>query len=537
MGTTKTSGTGDIDQFLAIEDLDDLALYLGLPTKKLTYLLFALSDENKYEVFKIPKKSGDLRTISAPNIALKRLQRKVATVLAEIYSDKDGVHGYVKERSIVSNAKAHVRKRYLLNFDIQDFFPSINFGRIRGLFLKHPFKFPEIVATALARLCAKNNELPSGAPTSPIISNFICFGMDTHLRKFCFRLGCTYTRYADDISISTNRENFPPVLAKITHDPYSALIGEEITSNLSKNGFTLNPEKTRFTTDRQSQMVTGLKVNIFPNVDRRFVRQLRAMLHAWEKFGYGAAEEEYRLKFQKKPRASFRSEISFQKVVHGKLMFLRAVRGAADDLYQQLLGRYAVLADLKYLTKYGFLKQIDRALWLLSSDNFEDDFYQGTGFHLDGVGIITCAHVLKANTKARRIYNPAESRDIKVIKKDNVLDYAIIEVLDGKNEVALAPEYGWHHNTGSKVRTVGFPAHEPHSTVAFEDGDIIQKRINKSGNPWYRVNNNIVGGSSGGPVLNDQFKVVGIIASGATSLSSHDQPVNNGYIPIDCIKS
>jgi RNA-directed DNA polymerase len=537
LGTTKTSGSGDIDQFLAIKTLDDFAAYLGLPTKKLTYLLFVLPDASKYEVFQIPKKSGDLRTISAPNIALKRLQRKVATVLAEIYSAKDGVHGYVKDRSIVSNAKAHVRKRYLLNFDIQGFFPSINFGRIRGLFLKHPFNFPDIIATALARLCSKDNELPSGAPTSPIISNFICFGMDTHLRKFCFRLGCTYTRYADDISISTNRESFPAALAKIAHDPYSALVGEEITSTLSKNGFTLNPEKTRFATDRQSQVVTGLKVNLFQNVDRKFVRQLRAMLHAWEKFGYDAAEGEYRSKFQKKTRASFRSEISFQKVVHGKLMFLRSVRGADDDLYQQLLGRYAILANLKYLTKYGFLKQIDRALWLLSSDSYDDDFYQGTGFQLDGVGVITCAHVLKADTKARRIYNPGESRDIKIIKKDDDLDYAIIEILDGKNEVALGPEFGWHHNTGSNIRTVGFPAHEAHSTVAFEDGDIIQKRINKFGNPWYRVNNNIVGGSSGGPVLNDQFKVVGIIASGATSLSSHDQPVNNGYIPIDCIKS
>jgi RNA-directed DNA polymerase len=532
--STSTVSSG-VANFLAIKDIDGLALYLGLPAKKLTYLLYVLPDVSKYTIFTIPKKSGDLRTISAPNVAVKRLQRILADILVEMYAAKDGVHGYVKDRSIISNGKAHLRKRYLLSLDVKDFFPSINFGRVRGLFLGHPFNFPAVVATAIARLSCNSNELPSGAPTSPIISNFICWGLDTHLRKLSFRLGCTYTRYADDISISTNRENFPSALATITHDPYSAIISDEIVSVLNKSGFSLNSDKTRLATSRQSQVVTGLKVNEFLNVDRSFVRQVRAMLNAWEKFGLEAAEAEYRLKFQKKSRAPFLPEVSFKEVVHGKLMFLRSVRGPDDQIYQRLLGRYAVAANLKHLTSYGFPKQINHALWLLSSDKFEDDFYQGTAFHLHGVGIITCAHVLKSDTKARRIYNPAESLDIKILHKDDEKDYAIIEIVDGKEEVFLVPDYDWNHQVSNPVRTVGFPAHEPHATVAFEDGAIIQVRTNAAGNIWYRVNNNIVGGSSGGPVLNEKLQVVGIIASGATSLSSKDQPVNNGYIPISCV--
>ena len=103
--------------------------------------------------------------------------------------------------------------------------------------------------------------------------------------------------------------------------------------------------------------------------------------------------------------------------------------------------------------------------------------------------------------------------------------------------MSLVADFEWKHEISAQVRTVGFPAHEPHATVAYEDGAILQKRVSSTGNIWYRVNNNIVGGSSGGPILNDKLRVVGIIASGATNLSSKDQPVNNGYIPISNISA
>jgi RNA-directed DNA polymerase len=521
--------------FCQIKSLEEFAEYLGITTKKLSYLLYVLPDKEKYEVFEIPKKSGSTRIIAAPHVAIKRLQKSVANALLDIYGDKDGVHGYVKNKSIISNAKSHLRKRYLLNVDLKDFFPTINFGRVRGLFLTHPFNFPEPVATAIARLCTYDNCLPSGAPTSPIISNFICWGLDSYLRKLCFRLGCTYTRYADDIAISTNRENFPAAIATITHDPFNAIISDDVKKIIEKNGFVINDEKTRFATNRQSQVVTGIKVNELLNVNRDYIRQLRSMLHSWEKFGLEKAENEYRSKYHKKARAPFRTEVSFKQVVHGKLTFLRSVRGANDEIYQKLLGRYSLVADLKHLTICGFPKQINRALWILESHNHDDDYYQGTGFDLDGIGVITCAHVLKPHTKARRIYNHRESLDIRILERNDLLDYAIIQVIGAEDEVNLIPEFEFEHSVQTPIRTIGFPAHDEHATVAVEDGAITQVRRNRDGNRWLRVNTNIVAGNSGGPVLNKQMKVIGIVAYGATSLAAGGDAINNGYIPIDCL--
>ncbi|AIY40562.1 Retron-type RNA-directed DNA polymerase [Collimonas arenae] len=521
--------------FLDLKSFSDLALFFGIPSNKLGYLLYALQDSDKYKSFNVPKKTGGTRQISEPHPLLKKIQRKLADSLLELYKPKQSVHGYLKDKSIVSNAKMHLRKRYLLNFDLADFFTSINFGRVRGLFLNHPFNFPQEVATALARISTKENSLPQGAPSSPVISNFMCWGLDNYLRKFCYQLGCTYTRYADDISISTNRENFPTEIANVKHDPYSAVISEILTTKIEQNGFTINNAKTRFSTPRQSQVVTGLKVNEFANVSRKYVRNLRAMLHAWEKFGLDKAESEFREKYVSKHRAPFLPPVSFKQVLHGKLTFLRSVRGPNDDIYQKLLGRYSLVADLRRLTKFGFPKQINRALWILESDLFEDDYYQGTGFCLDGIGIVTCAHVLKPGTKARRIYNHLESLNIEIVERNDALDYAIIKVIGGVEEVSLIADLDFNHQLGGQVRTIGFPAHDGTASVAYEDGVIVQSRYNAAGQKWFRVNTNIVAGSSGGPVLNSEMKVIGIVAYGATNLSGGGDPINSGYIPIQCL--
>jgi len=314
-------------EFLSLQSLSELAVFLGISKKKLTFLLYGLDDNEKYSVFEIKKKSGGVRRISAPHIALKTAQRIVADVLVDIYDSRYSVHGYVKDRSIVSNAKVHVLKKHLLTFDLEDFFPSINFGRVRGLLLKHPFNFPEEVATALARLCTAENCLPQGAPSSPVLSNFICWGLDKGLKKFCYRSSCTYTRYADDISISSNREVFPSRLASVQHEPFEVTLSDELIKFVADHGFVINPEKTRFASQAQSQVVTGLKVNRFLNVSRQYIKQLRSMLHAWDVYGLEDAEAEYRKNFCAKHRAPFLPPISFRQVVHGKLTFLRAVKG------------------------------------------------------------------------------------------------------------------------------------------------------------------------------------------------------------------
>src|SRR5680860_1477625 len=189
--------------FLGLKTPEDLSALLEVPHNTLIYHLYRKSLISKYTAFTIPKASGGNREILAPNPSLKILQQKCNYILSLMYKPKFPTHGFVKNRSIVSNAKAHTRKAYVLNIDIEDFFPSINFGRVRGLFLSKPFLLPEKVSTFLAQLCCFNNQLPQGAPTSPIISNFISMKLDNELNQFSRRHRCSYTRYADDMTFSS----------------------------------------------------------------------------------------------------------------------------------------------------------------------------------------------------------------------------------------------------------------------------------------------------------------------------------------------
>ena len=149
-------------------------------------------------MFTIPKASGEKRTIAVPPPVLMAWQRRFCEYLTASYVPKPSVHGFTKGRSICSNASEHVGRRLILNIDLRDFFPSIHFGRVRGLFASHPFNFSNVVASTLAQLCTREGELLQGAPTSPIISNLICRRLDTDLWRLTRSLGCKYTRYADD---------------------------------------------------------------------------------------------------------------------------------------------------------------------------------------------------------------------------------------------------------------------------------------------------------------------------------------------------
>ena len=153
------------------------------------------------------------------------LQRRLADLLydclSEIEKDKPPKkplsHGFRRDLSIVTNARPHKGRRYVLNLDIEDFFPAFNFGRVRGFFLKNNnFMLSEKVATILAQIACYQNSLPQGSPCSPIISDLIAHTLDVYLAQLARRYTCTYTRYADDLTFSTNRKNaFPRALADL----------------------------------------------------------------------------------------------------------------------------------------------------------------------------------------------------------------------------------------------------------------------------------------------------------------------------------
>lgn len=330
--------------FFQLETRQNIAELLEVTEKQLNFYLYILPEHKRYKRFEISKKRGGSREIFAPATALKIVQRKLNQVLQSVYDAKPSAHGFVLEKSILSNAEPHARKRYVLNLDLKDFFPSINFGRVRGLFMAYPYFRNHEVATTLAQICCFNNYLPQGAPTSPTVSNMICAKLDSELQRLAKEHRSTYTRYADDISFSTSRPKFPSALAYLSDETGKIEIGDELKNIIQENGFVINDRKSRLQPYSRRQEVTGLTVNVFPNVRRDYIREIRGMLHAWEKYGYKAAESTYRQKYAVRHPEKERENISFLRVVQGKLNFLKMVRGENNRIYLNLVKWFWKLA-------------------------------------------------------------------------------------------------------------------------------------------------------------------------------------------------
>lgn len=279
-----------------MENLRDLAHQLQLPYYYLTYILYKKGTENCYKTFTIPKKDGSLRTIHAPSSDLGLIQKRLSIFL---YKEQEKIwgkselkpnisHGFEKNKTIITNAFVHRNKRYLLNIDLKDFFHSFHFGRVRGYFHKNKhFNYNMQLATSIARLTCFEGVLPQGASTSPIITNLICQVLDYRLLKVAKKFHLDYTRYADDLSFSTNDKNF---LQRI--DDFILKISTEI----NKAGFSVNENKTRLMYRDSKQVVTGLVVNKIINVDRCYFRNTKAMAHTLYTYGFYYIDKKNRYK-------------------------------------------------------------------------------------------------------------------------------------------------------------------------------------------------------------------------------------------------
>jgi len=271
--------------------LSDVALLLNVEPKVLSFALYIIPDAKKYTSFEIRKKNGGTRQILAPTGLLKNIQLNLARFLeaceAEITKERDVTqnnnlaHGFKVGYSIASNAKAHRNKRFVFNVDLKDFFPSITFGRVYGFFLKNDrYKLNSVVATIVSQIACHNNSLPQGSPCSPIISNIIANVLDIHLNTLSRRHRCTYTRYADDLTFSTNEKHFPSAIAVIeseTGDKWIA--GDGLVSRIFRHGYRLNHSKTRMQYRASRQDVTGLVVNEKLNISTDYYHLVRAMCH------------------------------------------------------------------------------------------------------------------------------------------------------------------------------------------------------------------------------------------------------------------
>ena len=278
--------------------LSDVARLLSFQPKSLAYILHKQPPTTRYYVFHVPKRSGGQRTISAPCDSLKLLQHNLAELLQDCLDELAAAnkrsdrasHGFVRNRSIFSNALQHRHRRWVFNLDLEDFFPSINFGRVRGYLAKNrDFELNLAVATVVAQIACFENSLPQGSPCSPVIANLICHVLDMRLVKLARDVGCTYSRYADDLTFSTNKKGFPPEIAlPVDIDGQGShlwLPGDSVRRVVERYGFRINAKKTHVMYRSSRQEVTGLIVNQKVNVRSEYRHGVRAMVDKLVKSG------------------------------------------------------------------------------------------------------------------------------------------------------------------------------------------------------------------------------------------------------------
>ena len=268
-----------------VKTRQDLATYIGLPLRYLTYVLYEKNTAEMYRTFEIPKKSGGSRKISAPNSELNEILKKFSVKLykelkqirKENNINQNVSHGFEEGKYFITNASNHTSKKCLLNVDLEDFFGSIHFGRVRGYFNKNKhFDLPIEIATMIAQLTCFNKCLPQGAPTSPVISNLICSIIDTRIAKLSRKFRLNYTRYVDDLSFSTNDYKF-----ELNHERFLLDLEKIITDS----GFKINKNKIRFNDKFHRHEVTGIIVNKKVNIRRDYYRENRALAHTYYKTG------------------------------------------------------------------------------------------------------------------------------------------------------------------------------------------------------------------------------------------------------------
>lgn len=308
---------------------------------------------HRYHQFKIKKKSGGFRQITAPrNQSFMMLLQTVNEILKAMYSPSDYAMGFTEERSVVTNASVHKGQNYVFNIDLKDFFPSVEQRRVLKRFGAKPFYFNPEIALLLSGLCSMRVKreqadetqthdldkefvyvLPQGAPTSPIITNMICDTLDRRLAGLARRFGLRYSRYADDITFSS------------MHYVYAEKgeFRKELARIIGSQGFTINDTKTRLQKRGSRQEVTGIIVSDKLNVTKKYVREIRSLLYIWEKYGYSATMAKFLPKYKAEKGHVKKGNPDLTNVLDGKLMYLKMVKGESDIVYARLFEKFQQL--------------------------------------------------------------------------------------------------------------------------------------------------------------------------------------------------
>jgi RNA-directed DNA polymerase len=481
-----------------------LLAYLGMSAAELKKVWWYRS--RMYDNFEISKGKSGTRIICAPDERLKLLQRKIASLLNLIYRRRNPVHGFVNDRSIKSNALSHINSKFILNLDIESFFPSITENRVHGVL--SALGVVDRVAAVLTRICCNSGCLPQGAPSSPVLSNMICFRLDRELLAIAKAARCIYTRYADDVTFSGYQplallfEGVVPSPGPVAPD----LLAAKLRSTFQSNGFRINPKKAHYADRHSRRTVTGLKVNEVLNVDRRFVRNIRAALYKVERDGPAAAQAIF--------HETYGGTASISAHLHGKIAWLGHIKGQSDPVFRSMAERFNRCFPNKTIKiKPTNVEIRDRSVWVI--EGLEDDTSQGSAFFLKGIGLVTASHCV-TGADEYEVYHPSKPSNkfkVKVAKRCEHRDLAILEHYIADTEYY---EMDRSHNVisiGDEVTAVGYPSYGPGDKINVRSGTVSSLPI-KSAVQMIEVTQKLSQGMSGGPVVDGNLAVVGVIHKG-----------------------
>ncbi len=528
------------------EDLEELASLFGLTWSTLSGYIYPKIEKN-YHSFEIPKKSGGSRHIRAPMKYLKSIQQELAIQLDEYYYPYKSTHGFVKDKSILTNSLHHQSKRYVFNVDLKNFFETVTFGRVRRLLMTKPIGLPKPIATVVAHICCYNGRLPQGAPTSPILTNMICKRMDRELQQLAETQNCYYTRYADDITFSFSH-NISRINGGILYYEDGKIhAGPRLKTIVGSSGFSLNENKTRLQSFRQRQVVTGLVVNKQTNIKREYLKQTMAMLYAWKKHGVQAAGEAHFTNWDKNSRylAMLKNDPSkvsmmFEKIVAGRIAFISMIRGPEDLFSRKLLHSLRELQGkpMPHLIKNKIERAAENVFVVKNPLTMLPQ--TGTAFFLRGHGVVTNEHVVDGVTNENAVCidfisdHLCQTFNLEFSRASKAKDFAIFDPAPNPFEfygLKIAPKI--EILRGMTVNILGYPDYNDGDGIIHIKTTVHNSYFNIFGKTCWQVEANLIHGISGGPVLNENWEVIGIATFGSKAGAPREKI--NGFISIDCI--
>lgn len=309
--------------FCGLNSLTALSHLLKTDRRK----LLLLAQKPPYKTFTIPKKEGGERLIEDPNPTLKRVLSKLNRYLQSVYYFEKsraafgfifGVRNDSDRRNVVTNARKHTGKKYLLNIDLQDFFHTIPRERVLDIFQNKPFHFKGELAEILADLTTYNGRLPMGAPTSPVLSNLACRALDQDLTDLANAMLWSYTRYADDMSFSSNQ-------------PFHAEKINTIRTIIKNHRLVINERKVTTFGPDDDKIVTGLlvtdKVALAPGYLSLLQQEIQQL------------EDIFKIQ-NEQGQLSTKWVEKFKQQVRGRLNFAGVVLPRQDADYQNLKDAY-----------------------------------------------------------------------------------------------------------------------------------------------------------------------------------------------------